>query len=128
MQRTGIEVDCQTSFLGRLADETETHLFRIAQEALTNIARHSHATRVLIRLTVRDGHASLKLEDNGRGIEDIAAIGPGHSGLIGMRARARSAGGEMVFRTGKDQGLAIEVKVPARAVTHEQTEDPHFVG
>jgi two-component system sensor histidine kinase UhpB len=92
------------------------------------VARHSKATRVLIRLTVRDGYATLKVQDNGRGIEDIAAIGPGHLGLIGMRARARSAGGEMAFQTGKDQGLAIAVKVPARTVTHEQTEDPHFVG
>jgi signal transduction histidine kinase len=127
MQRTGIEVDCEASFSGRLADETETHLFRIAQEALTNAARHSHATRMQIRLSVREGYATLKVQDNGRGIEDIAAIGPGHLGLIGMRARARSAGGEMAFRTGKNQGLAIEVKVPARAASHEQTEDTHFV-
>ena len=45
-QRTGIEVDYKSSFDGRLADETETHLFRIVQEALTNVARHSGATRV----------------------------------------------------------------------------------
>ena len=49
-QRTGIEVDYKSSFDGRLPDETETHLFRIVQEALTNVARHSGATRVTIEL------------------------------------------------------------------------------
>lgn len=127
-QRTGIEVFCEAPFTGRLTDETETHLFRIAQEALTNIARHSHATRVAIDLQVRDEQASLRIEDNGQGIDNVESVGPGHLGLVGMRARARSAGGELVIQTGKNQGLAIEVTVPARTETHEQTEDPHIVG
>ncbi len=56
-ERTGIEVDYRSEFDGRLSDETETHLFRIVQEALTNIARHSGATKVEIHLRA-EGDAS----------------------------------------------------------------------
>lgn len=128
MQRTEIEVEYTSGFSGRLADETETHLFRIAQEALTNIARHSNATRVKVDLRVEGSSAILQIEDNGRGIERLEAIGPGHLGLVGMRARARSAGGELEFHTGKGRGLTVEVKVPARSESYEQTKDSNFVG
>ncbi len=49
-ERTGIDTDYRSEFDGRLSDETETHLFRIVQEALTNIARHAAASRVAIHL------------------------------------------------------------------------------
>lgn len=126
-QRTGIAVDCAADFNGRLADETETHLFRISQEALTNVARHSGATHVKMSLRMEDGMAALDIEDNGRGIEKLDGIGPGHLGLIGMRARARCAGGELKFKTGAGLGMGISVQVPARTESHEAAEDPHFI-
>lgn len=128
MQRTEIEVEYSGDFAGRLLDETETHLFRIAQEALTNVARHSGATRVKVGLRVEGGLVTLRVEDNGKGIDRLEAIGPGHLGLVGMRARARSAGGELEFHTGQGRGFTIEVKVPARLESHEQAEDSHIVG
>ena len=91
-ERTQIEVDYQSSFEGRLPDETETHLFRIVQEALTNIARHSGATRVSISLGASDGSVRLTLSDNGRGLVADRRNG---MGLSGMRARAGSFGGEL---------------------------------
>ena len=91
-ERTSIEVDYQSTFDGRLPDETETHLFRIVQEALTNIARHSGATRVSISLRADDGSVRLTLSDNGRG---LAADRRNGMGLSGMRARAGSSGGEL---------------------------------
>jgi signal transduction histidine kinase len=128
MQRTGIETDCECHFGGRLADETETHLFRISQEALTNVARHSGATRVTIQLRVLDGFAILRVEDNGHGFDPSANIGHRHLGLVGMRARARSTGGELEIQTAPGAGFAVIVKVPARAESNEQTEDPHLIG
>ncbi len=127
-QRTGIQVDYKANLTERLPDETETHLFRIAQEALTNAARHSGATLVQMRLEPEGGRVVLSIRDNGRGLgEAMKSGGNGGMGLIGMRARARSAGGEMNVRSANGNGLAIEVQVPLQERKHEE-KDPHFVG
>jgi signal transduction histidine kinase len=107
MQRSGIEVEYQSSFRERLADETETHLFRIVQEALTNVARHSGATRVEIALERSGDRIHLTIKDNGRGFQTPPSAG---MGLVGMRARARSVGGELKI-TSKD-GVTINLWAP----------------
>ena len=94
-ERTGIQVRYSSSFSGRLSDETETHLFRIAQEALTNIARHSGATKVEIELTKRDGYIWLSIADNGKGLQKKSHTPKPSIGMVGMRARARHAGGDI---------------------------------
>jgi two-component system sensor histidine kinase UhpB len=101
-----------------MADETETHLYRIAQEALTNIARHSGAQHVQMRLESSGGQVSLTIQDDGRGLPDPARPGPRGLGMIGMRARARSAGGDLQVRSRPRQGVLIEVRVPIRDETH----------
>ncbi|MGC8792300.1 MAG: ATP-binding protein [Bryobacteraceae bacterium] len=123
MQRTGIEVEYQSDFKGRLPEEIETHLFRICQEALTNVARHSGASKVRIQLCRLGDEVRVSVADNGRGLPaDGSAMREG-LGLIGMRARARSAGGEVRFSNQSGGGLKIEVRVPARDVPHEQEKD-----
>jgi signal transduction histidine kinase len=109
--RTGIEARLTSDVPGRLADETETHLFRIAQEALTNVARHSGAKHVELRLERADGQVRLTVRDDGRGMP--AAADARGMGMIGMRARARSAGGEFAVRSRPGEGLSIEARVPA---------------
>lgn len=111
-QRTGIEVHYDSTFTGRLADETETHLYRIAQEALTNVARHSGARDVWIELTQKRDKIFLNIRDNGRGLNYSSSTGG--LGLIGMRARARSAGGELEVQRVNGSGVDIRVWVPAR--------------
>ncbi len=111
-QRTGIEVRYDSNFTGRLPDETETHLFRIAQEALTNVARHSGAAEVRMRLHAENSTIQLTIADNGRGLQDGAASTG--LGMVGMRARARNAGGEFSIHSGNGHGVEIEVEVPAR--------------
>ncbi len=78
------------------ADETETHLFRIVQEALTNVARHSGATRVTIELASSGDRVHLTVKDNGQGLTGNGAAG---LGLVGMRARAQSVGGELAINS-----------------------------
>ncbi|MBI5084989.1 MAG: hypothetical protein HZB13_10390 [Acidobacteria bacterium] len=112
--RTGIDVECSSSFEGRVADETETHLFRIAQEALTNVARHTKATRVTVRLHRQDGQIKLHIADNGQGVQPGAASADHGLGLVGMRARARSAGGELKVQTAPGQGVEIDASFPAK--------------
>jgi signal transduction histidine kinase len=107
-ERTGIEVNYRSTFEDRLPDEAETHLFRIVQEALTNVARHSAATRVDIELQ-RDGdRIHLALKDNGHGFKNGSS--PGGLGLVGMHARARSIGGEVTIQS--RDGVAIELWAP----------------
>jgi signal transduction histidine kinase len=116
--RTGIDVDFQSNYAGRLPDETETHLFRIAQEALTNIARHAAAKHVHVRLESNNGDICLSIQDDGRGLAAIpppataAARRPATLGMSGMRARARSAGGDLKVRSRPGEGVLIEVRVP----------------
>lgn len=126
--RTKVEVDCVPEFQDRLADETETHLFRITQEALTNIARHSSATRARIQLWSRDGFVHLEIEDNGRGFPNGAIRRPS-IGLLAMRARARQAGGDINLGASRLGGARIEVWVPVRKATQDaEQEDTYTLG
>jgi signal transduction histidine kinase len=110
-ERTHIDVDYRSHFDGRLADETETHLFRIVQEALTNVARHANASRVTIFLRAESGNIRMTLSDNGRGLVQSA---PEHTGmgLTGMTARARSAGGDCTISSTQGGGVTIDVTAP----------------
>ena len=108
-ERTKIETDYRSEFSGRLADETETHLFRIVQEALTNIARHAGATQVTIYLRADPDTVHLTIHDNGKGLQPSKN---GGMGVIGMRARARSAGGELTIKSNPGTGVTIEVSAP----------------
>ena len=127
--RTGAEASFHSNFSGRLPDETETHLFRIAQEALTNVARHSGARRVEVGLESRDGEIRLTVRDDGRGMSldrplapaPPAAGRPAAMGMVGMRARARSAGGDLTVHSRPGEGVLIEVRVP---ITHETHSHP----
>jgi signal transduction histidine kinase len=116
--RTGIAVSVDSSFSGRLPDETETHLFRIAQEALTNVARHAEAKRVEMRLERQDGHICLSIRDDGRGLPIVPEAGVRGLGMIGMRARARSAGGDVAVRSKPGEGVLIEVRIPVADETN----------
>ena len=124
--RTGIQTEFKSGISGRLPDETETHLFRLAQEALTNVARHSGARHAAVTLDSQGGEVRLSIRDDGRGLP-AAGAGPRGMGMIGMRARARSVGGDLSVRSKAGQGVEIEVRVPAGGVEHER-KDSHLVG
>jgi signal transduction histidine kinase len=115
--RTGIEVTVESNYSGRLPDETETHLFRITQEALTNVARHAQAKHVQLRLASGAAEISLSVQDDGCGLSTAPTNGRG-LGMIGMRARASSAGGGVKVRSRPGEGVLIEVRVPLRNETH----------
>jgi PAS domain S-box-containing protein len=116
-QRTGIEVQLDVPpDLGRLAPEIETALFRIVQEGLTNVHRHSGSTRAAIRLALTDREVKLTVEDEGAGstaraIEDGVRLGVG---IPGMRERAKQLGGHMDIDAGHD-GTIITVSLPRRS-------------
>lgn len=128
-QRTQIEVAYQSNFNGRMADQIETQMFRITQEALTNIARHSGATKARVRLDVDADRVRLAIEDNGHGLTAGAErVGCG-LGMVGMRARARQVGGEFKVENRQEGGLRILAEAPVRASgDDDQTQDAHPAG
>ena len=93
-RRTGIR--CETAILptdGVIVDELATALFRIVQEALTNVLRHAGATRVDIELGMKSGCVALEINDDGSGITEAGTMGPASLGILGMRERASALGG-----------------------------------
>ncbi|WP_122169556.1 PAS domain S-box protein [Burkholderia stabilis] len=97
-----------------------TTLFRIVQEALTNVARHADATRVALRLDIEEGFCVLRVADNGRG---AAPGGPAHEdksfGLIGIRERAHMLGGTVTIDTALARGFSITVSFPLSTVQQD---------
>lgn len=112
-ERTRIEVDYSSRCPRRLDDDQETQLFRIAQEALTNVARHSGATSVQVICDAADDRICLRIIDNGRGLPAEAQARP-TLGLVGMRARTRHIGGVLRMKNLDSGGLHLEVRAPAR--------------
>jgi signal transduction histidine kinase/ligand-binding sensor domain-containing protein len=98
----------------RLPEETEQHLLRIAQEAVTNAVKHAHASQVSIHLEMADRKLSLRVADNGQGFEQDEAFSEvgGHFGLLGMRERAERLGGELHLHSERGQGTEVAVTVP----------------
>jgi signal transduction histidine kinase len=101
----------------RLPPEVETALYRITQEALTNVARHAQAKRVRVALAAREGELRLDVEDDGVGFPARGAGTRPGTGLIGIRERVRALGGTVVFQSGK--GARLRVRVPMLAEHHE---------
>jgi len=110
--RTGIDVTFESTFNDRVADETETHLFRIAQEALTNVARHSKAKHVQMTLRSAGSQLRLQITDDGQGVAAGGTEQRHGLGMVGMRARARSAGGELKVTTAPGEGVDIVATFP----------------
>ena len=109
-ERTGKDVQYTSSFTGRLDRTLETQLFRIAQEALTNVSRHAEATQVRIDLTEIGKMLRLTIADNGKGMQLHTGMAGG--GLVGMRARARVAGGSLFVQSSAGEGVRICAEVP----------------
>jgi len=89
-----------------------TSLFRIWQEALTNVARHSGATEVAIRLAVERGAVMLRIKDNGRGISREKLAGKKSFGIMGMHERAYDLGGIVTIKGTRNKGTTVTVEVP----------------
>jgi two-component system NarL family sensor kinase len=94
-----------------LPPNVEVGLYRICQEALTNIARHTEATRVTVRLVVTPEQVRLVVEDDGQGFAS-SAIPEDRHGLVGMNERARMLGGSIDVRSSPGAGTRVEVTVP----------------
>ncbi|HEY7293384.1 MAG TPA: ATP-binding protein [Dehalococcoidia bacterium] len=110
-RRTGLAIAFESACGGRLPPHVELVLYRIAQEALTNAAKHARATRVAVDLVREPGAVTLTVRDDGRGF-DPRLVGPGHGvGLFSMRERAELAGGSLTLSSVPGKGTAVAVCV-----------------
>ena len=122
LQRT-LEIQCQEfarrselSVQADIADvpldpERSLVLYRVVQEALTNVAKYAQAKAVRVQLQQVGERALLSVQDDGRGF-DPGLVGTGGHGLAGMRFRLRSYGGDLVLRAAAGQGTTIEATLP----------------
>jgi len=111
-EQSGIAVDIQTNLDSqRLAPEVETALYRIVQEALTNVAKHAEATRVSIVVTRRESSVSVVIEDDGQGFGAGGGTGDG-LGLVGMKERVGLLGGRLALESTEGAGTTVVAEVP----------------
>jgi signal transduction histidine kinase len=109
--RSGLKTLVQANIDGRLPPEIETVLYRVVQEALTNVIKHAGAEHVSIVLRSRDGSVAVTIDDDGRGfvqtdVRDEAL------GLLGMRERLALVGGMLEVESSPDSGTTIAAQVP----------------
>jgi len=103
---------------GRLDSELESTIYRIVQEALTNVGRHAQATKAAVSISEREGRLHASVTDDGRGLPDAAQLGPrgdgleGGFGTSGMRERAELVGGELELAPAPSRGTVVRLTVP----------------
>jgi signal transduction histidine kinase len=102
----------------RLDAELESTIYRVVQEALTNVSRHAEATKAVVSVSARDGVVRASVTDDGRGLPNAERLGPrgdgleGGFGMGGMRERAELVGGELEFGPAPGRGTTVSLLVP----------------
>ncbi|MEK0434134.1 MAG: hypothetical protein RL369_183 [Pseudomonadota bacterium] len=104
------ELSVEREGLPALDDQLELTAYRIVQEAVTNVVRHSGASRAMVVIGVEGSTLKITIADNGKGAETLQR--EGHYGVRGMQERAAAFGGDIVFGRGADGGLAVRVTLP----------------
>jgi signal transduction histidine kinase len=111
-ESSGISVDLEARIgEGRLPSDVETTVYRIVQEALTNVVKHAEARKVSILLVRRDTTLLAVVEDDGQGF-DLTAVGDNSLGLEGMRERVELHDGRMVVEASSGAGTTLRIEVP----------------
>jgi signal transduction histidine kinase len=123
-QRGGVSCELQlpTEPLG-LPPAITTAIFRVFQEALTNVARHAQATAVHVALETNEENVILRLEDNGKGIPPEAMADPRSLGLLGMTERASALGGYAAIEPISPHGTRVTLQLPRNPVVAETASD-----
>jgi PAS domain S-box-containing protein len=132
-QRVNVRVELHTSGLldERLPRDVETTLYRIAQEALTNVAKHAKAKTVEVILERRSDHVLLVVEDDGIGFETVPTEAPNQGfGLLGMHERAALVGATLEIESAAGGGTTVLLRLAADQVQSAEAaagaDDPHF--
>jgi hypothetical protein len=111
-RQTGIQTDVQVPEAIDLPQERSIAVYRIIQEALTNVARHANATRVQISMQAQDHYLVLEIQDNGRGFDSTKERRKRSFGVVGMRERAQYLGGQLELACTPGEGTAVRLRIP----------------
>lgn len=119
-RRTGLQCTMQLDEIGALEDQAGTALYRMVQEALTNVLRHARASEVRVELRRENDHVWVSVRDNGVGLAAGVAAHDGQFGLLGMRERADMLGGQFQLESLDRGGTCVRMQLPARRPTGRQ--------
>jgi two-component system, NarL family, sensor histidine kinase UhpB len=121
-ERSGVRMlpQLDLAVLLRLSETAAAHVYRIVQEALTNVVRHSGAREVVIRIKASDGELHLRVSDDGRGFEPSSADGAGGMGLKIMRYRAQMLGGDLVIEKNGGGGTSVSCSCPLDVIVEPE--------
>jgi two-component system, NarL family, sensor histidine kinase UhpB len=112
-QRTGIIISLDAGAAGLdFHEPLPTAIYRIAQEALTNVARHAGATEVDVTIRVEGERLLLAVRDDGRGFDPEQVLAGKSHGILGIRERAHTLGGTARFVRPADGGMLVEIEIP----------------
>jgi PAS domain S-box-containing protein len=115
-QRAGITISLDTSTDGvDFHDPVATAVYRMVQEALTNVARHADATRVELKMALNEEQLQVIVRDNGRGIDEAGLRRSKSYGVLGIRERAQTLGGNARIYRADEGGTIVEITIPMRA-------------
>lgn len=115
-QRSGVQAICSVEARADSLDRAQQEAFyRVGQEALTNVAKHAHATHVAVSFTVQDALATLEVADNGVGLGAAERGGPDRYGLLGMRERVDALGGSLTLGPRPGGGTVLRASIPVEA-------------
>jgi signal transduction histidine kinase len=115
-QRTGVAAEMRAADEELPLDrEANVAAFRLVQEALTNIARHAQAQKVVVSIVKEGAEVVLRIVDDGQGFDPSLASEKGGSGLIGMRERIRAVGGQLVVESGRGRGTIVTARLVTAA-------------
>jgi signal transduction histidine kinase len=109
--RFSLDLNLSLDPMPSLSPDVEQTIYRIAQEALENIAKHSEAKKITVELLNQNGHIHLMIQDDGLGFDVKSKQPVGHFGLIGMKERAELAGGILEIESEKNKGTKVILKI-----------------
>jgi two-component system sensor histidine kinase UhpB len=109
-EHAGVQVERRLERVPSLSEEQELVIYRVAQEALTNVARHARATCAVVTLGRSDGHVTLRVRDDGQGLPELAESSS--TGIRGMRERAMLVGAQLSIGPAGGGGTEVVLRVP----------------
>ena len=112
IERYGLEVGVLVGLPHRLSQQAETVLYRVVQEAITNVVRHARATGVSVVVTATRDHVKLVVEDDGVGFDPDALLPGEQVGLLGMRERLELLGGSLRIESNPGEGCSLYAQLP----------------
>jgi PAS domain S-box-containing protein len=126
-KRTGISYTISGHTPDNIRENIKTTLFRIFQEAVTNIIRHAEADEIKIDLKSTESHFYMIIRDNGVGIDESSIINTDRLGILGMNERAYQHGGDIVVENHDAGGVQLTVSIPMTEILQEADQDDYYI-